>query len=145
MVCGRIYLLVKIADEVSYLRSSNLHSTWKAGIPICLPATFEWYVNPYLVFPPPEDHNVQFVCHIVDRIFHAIQDIAYNKSAIAAEEATIRKCEDELMLLRSIGPDMSGSFSAGKGATAARADYLLTKMKKSQTDLVSARPFSLLA
>lgn len=64
-----------------------------------------------------------------------MQDIAYNKSAIAAEEAAIRKIEEELIQLKTIGLDVGSSYLGGNGATGARASYLLAKMKKSQVTL----------
>ncbi|KAG8884079.1 mitochondrial escape protein 2 [Tulasnella sp. 331] len=70
-----------------------------------------------------------------DRIFNAVQDIAYSKSAIAAEEAAIRKIEEELIQLKTIGLNVGNSILGGSGATASRAGYLLAKMKKSQETL----------
>lgn len=74
-----------------------------------------------------------FACE--DTIFHAVQDIGYSNKAIAAEEATIRKCEEELLTLKTIGLDTGSSFLGGSGATAARANYLLSKMKTAEEKL----------
>lgn len=64
-----------------------------------------------------------------------MQDIEYNNKAIAAEEATIRKCEEELLTLKSIGLTTGSSILGGSGATAYRADYLLAKMAASEQKL----------
>lgn len=43
-------------------------------------------------------------------MFFAVQDISYNLKAIAAEEKTIKDCEQELIVLRSIGLDTGERF-----------------------------------
>lgn len=58
-----------------------------------------------------------------------MQEIATNDRLIAAADATVRACEDELITLRSIGLDAGGSLFHGKGATGQRADTLLKKME----------------
>jgi len=70
-----------------------------------------------------------------DTIFRAVQDISYNNRAIAAEESTIKKCEDELLTLKTIGLDTGRSFFGGNHATATRVAYLLDKMRTSEEKL----------
>ncbi|KAG9016840.1 mitochondrial escape protein 2 [Tulasnella sp. JGI-2019a] len=90
---------------------------------------------PISIRPGKPVYRYVFQRLVNDRIFHAVQDIAYNKSAMAAEESSIRKIEEELTSLKSIGLQLGSSFLGGSGATAARAEYLLAKMKKAQEDL----------
>ncbi|KAG8903451.1 mitochondrial escape protein 2 [Tulasnella sp. 403] len=87
---------------------------------------------PVSIKPGKPVYRYVFQRLVNDRIFHAVQDIAYNNKVIAAEEATIRKCEEELTTLRGIGLDLGSSFLGGSGATGARAGYLLAKMRASQ-------------
>ncbi|KAG9125078.1 mitochondrial escape protein 2 [Ceratobasidium sp. 392] len=68
---------------------------------------------------------------IEDRIFKAVQDINFNEKLIATHVSTIKSCEDELTTLKNIGLDLGSSVLGGKGATAARANYLLEKMMQS--------------
>ncbi|KAG9096084.1 mitochondrial escape protein 2 [Ceratobasidium sp. 370] len=65
---------------------------------------------------------------VEDRVFKAVQDINLNEKLIATSVSTIKTCEDELTMLKSIGLDLGSSVLGGKGATAARANYLLEKM-----------------
>ncbi|KAG8763513.1 mitochondrial escape protein 2 [Ceratobasidium sp. 428] len=68
---------------------------------------------------------------IEDRVFKAVQDINFNEKLIATHVSTIKSCEDELTTLKNIGLDLGSSVLGGKGATAARANYLLEKMMQS--------------
>ncbi|KAH7341824.1 RNA12 protein-domain-containing protein [Rhizoctonia solani] len=65
---------------------------------------------------------------VEDRTFQAVQSINFNEKLIATSVATIKSCEDELTVLRNIGLDLGSSVLSGKGATGARASYLLEKM-----------------
>ncbi|CAE6515824.1 unnamed protein product [Rhizoctonia solani] len=65
---------------------------------------------------------------VQDRIFQAVQTINFNEKLITASVATIKSCEDELAVLKDIGLDLGSSVLSGKGATGARASYLLEKM-----------------
>ena len=67
----------------------------------------------------------------VDRIFQAVQNINLNEKLIATHVSTIKACEDELTVLKNIGLELGSSVLGGKGATAARANYLLEKMMQS--------------
>ncbi|CUA76051.1 Mitochondrial escape protein 2 [Rhizoctonia solani] len=67
--------------------------------------------------------------HLVeDRVFQAVQTINFNEKLIATSVVTIKSCEDELTVLKNIGLDLGSSVLSGKGATGARASYLLEKM-----------------
>jgi hypothetical protein len=57
-----------------------------------------------------------------------VQDINLNEKLIATTVSTIKACEDELTTLKNIGLDLGTSVLGGKGATGARASYLLDKM-----------------
>lgn len=70
--------------------------------------------------------------HTPDPIFHAVQQIALNDSAIASADKSVRQYEEELLTLRTIGMDTGSSFWSGRGATAARAAFLLGKMKAAE-------------
>lgn len=63
-----------------------------------------------------------------DRTFHAVQSINFNEKLVATSVSTIKSCEDELSVLKDIGLDLGTSVLGGKGATGARANYLLEKM-----------------
>ncbi|CAE6424890.1 unnamed protein product [Rhizoctonia solani] len=65
---------------------------------------------------------------VEDRTFQAVQTINFNEKLIATSVATIKSCEDELTTLKNIGLDLGSSVLSGKGATGARASYLLEKM-----------------
>ncbi|KAJ1307477.1 hypothetical protein OPQ81_001576 [Rhizoctonia solani] len=65
---------------------------------------------------------------VEDRVFQAVQTINYNEKLISTSVATIKLCEDELTVLKNIGLDLGSSVLSGKGATGARASYLLEKM-----------------
>ncbi|CAE6435290.1 hypothetical protein ACGC1H_002868 [Rhizoctonia solani] len=65
---------------------------------------------------------------VEDRVFQAVQTINFNEKLIATSVATIKSCEDELTVLKNIGLDLGSSVLTGKGATGARASYLLEKM-----------------
>lgn len=57
-----------------------------------------------------------------------MQNINLNEKLIATSVSTIKACEDELTVLKNIGLELGSSVLGGKGATAARANYLLEKM-----------------
>ncbi|KAG8967252.1 mitochondrial escape protein 2 [Tulasnella sp. 419] len=91
---------------------------------------------PVCIKPGKPVYRFVFSRLVNDPIFHAVQDIAFNNKAIAAEEKTIQQCEDEMLKLKTIGLDTGGSIWSGwSGAAGARAAYLLGKMKASQEKL----------
>ncbi|KAG8984608.1 mitochondrial escape protein 2, partial [Tulasnella sp. 427] len=92
---------------------------------------------PISIKPGKPIYRYVFQRLVNDNIFRAVQDIAYNNKAIAAEEATIKKCEEELLTLKTIGLDVGGSVFGGTGATGSRATYLLGKMRDSQEKIVA--------
>ena len=61
-------------------------------------------------------------------MFQANQDIAFNTKVIAANEAIVKTCEDELRRLNELE---SGSFTGwyGSKAVSTRGKYLLKKMR----------------
>ncbi|KAF8754138.1 RNA12 protein [Rhizoctonia solani] len=65
-----------------------------------------------------------------DDIFRAVQTINFNEKFIATSLSTIKACEDELTVLKEIGLDLGSTILGGKGATGARASYLLDKMSQ---------------
>lgn len=65
---------------------------------------------------------------IVDNVFQATQEIAYNDKLIASSEATIRTCEEELLKLHEIDGDAGRWFGAGAGSVSAREGYLRKKL-----------------
>ncbi|ELU40419.1 exonuclease [Rhizoctonia solani AG-1 IA] len=65
-----------------------------------------------------------------DDIFRAVQTINFNEKSIATSLSTIKACEDELTVLKDIGLDLGSTILGGKGATGARASYLLDKMSQ---------------
>lgn len=69
-----------------------------------------------------------------DPIFQASQDLASNTRLIDSAEATVRACEQELQVLRTIGLD-SGHWWSGATAMAIRAKYLTDKMANAQGTL----------
>ncbi|QRV90114.1 mitochondrial escape protein 2 [Ceratobasidium sp. AG-Ba] len=69
--------------------------------------------------------------HVYQRLVEAVQDINLNEKLIATHVSTIKACEDELTTLKNIGLDLGSSVLGGKGATGARASYLLGKMMQS--------------
>ncbi|KAG8988109.1 mitochondrial escape protein 2, partial [Tulasnella sp. 427] len=91
---------------------------------------------PISIKPGKPIYRYVFQRLVNDNIFRAVQDIAYNNKAIAAEEATIKKCEEELLTLKTIGLDVGSSVFGGTGATGSRATYLLGKMRDSQEKIV---------
>jgi hypothetical protein len=71
----------------------------------------------------------------IDPVFRSVQDIALNEKAIAANESTIRSCEEELLKLEQIRPLDQGILSIG--ATRQRADFLLTKLAEAEKKIES--------
>ncbi|KAF8717811.1 RNA12 protein, partial [Rhizoctonia solani] len=65
-----------------------------------------------------------------DDIFRAVQTINFNEKFITTSLSTIKACEDELTVLKEIGLDLGSTILGGKGATGARASYLLDKMSQ---------------
>jgi hypothetical protein len=69
-----------------------------------------------------------------DPIFQASQDLASNTRLIDSAEATVRTCEQELQVLRTIGLD-TGRWWSGATAMGIRAKYLMDKMANAQGTL----------
>ncbi len=69
-----------------------------------------------------------------DPIFQASQDLASNTRLIDSAEATVRACEQELQVLRTIGLD-TGRWWNGATAMGIRAKYLMNKMANAQGTL----------
>lgn len=92
---------------------------------------------PISIRPGKPVYRYVFQRLVNDNIFRAVQDIGYNNKAIAAEEATIKKCEEELLTLKTIGLEVGNSIWGGTGAAGSRATYLLEKMRASQEKIVA--------
>ena len=69
-----------------------------------------------------------------DPIFQASQDLASNTRLIDSAETTVRACEQELQVLRTIGLD-SDHWWSGATAMGIRAKYLMDKMANAQGTL----------
>jgi FtsZ-binding cell division protein ZapB len=73
---------------------------------------------------------------VLDPIFQAVQDINYNEKAIAKQESTIKKCEEELQVLNEIMTTEPRSWYDGllgrQSATRERAKFLSQKMLKAE-------------
>lgn len=69
-----------------------------------------------------------------DPIFQASQDLASNTRLIDSADATVRACEQELQVLRTIELD-SGHWWSGATAMGIRAKYLMHKMANAQGTL----------
>ncbi|KAI0273842.1 RNA12 protein-domain-containing protein [Gloeopeniophorella convolvens] len=69
-----------------------------------------------------------------DPVFQATQDLAYNTKLVESAEATVKTCEQELQVLRTIGLDAEHWWSSAT-ATGIRARYLMDKMAGAQTTL----------
>jgi hypothetical protein len=69
-----------------------------------------------------------------DPIFQASQDLASNTRLIDSAEATVRACEQELQVLRTIGLD-TGHWWSGATAMGIRTKYLMDKMANAQGTL----------
>jgi hypothetical protein len=67
---------------------------------------------------------------ILDSIFQATQDIAFNEKVIASAESTVKACEQELLALKDIGRE-SEHWWSGNTASSTRSRYLLSKMQAS--------------
>lgn len=61
---------------------------------------------------------------VSDRVFHAVQEIAYNEELISDSETAIKKIESELALLRNLSLD-KGDLAGVKQ----REAYLAGKLK----------------
>src|SRR5579863_8133707 len=70
----------------------------------------------------------------LDTVFRATQDLVFNTKLIESAEGTVRTCEQELQVLRTIGFD-SGHWWSGATSTGIRAKYLLEKMGNAQATL----------
>jgi hypothetical protein len=81
-------------------------------------------------FPATRAHNPANV----DPIFQATQDLATNAKLIEGAEATVRACEQELQVLRTIGLD-SAHWWSGATAKEIRAKYVMQKMGSAQATL----------
>ena len=64
----------------------------------------------------------------IDPIFQASQEIAYNQKVIAANEAVVKACEDELMTLKEVEAGTSHWWGSRR-AVSSRGEYLLRKMR----------------
>jgi len=62
-----------------------------------------------------------------DPIFYALQQINYNEKAISSAESTVRSCEEELIMLKTIGFG-SWRLTGSTSGPAVRGQYLLAKM-----------------
>jgi hypothetical protein len=62
-----------------------------------------------------------------DPVFYALQQINYNEKAISLAESTVRSCEEELMILKTIGFG-SWRLTGSTSGPAVRSQYLLAKM-----------------
>jgi hypothetical protein len=71
--------------------------------------------------------NTQNNIFHTDLVFRASQDIAMNAKMIAAEEATVKACEEELLKLKEI-PNNNWITTS---PTQVRAEYLYRKMMPS--------------
>jgi len=69
-----------------------------------------------------------------DPVFQASQDLASNTRLIDSAETTVRACEQELQVLRTIGLD-TGRWWSGATAMGIRAKYLMDKMANAQGTL----------
>ncbi|KAH9966490.1 RNA12 protein-domain-containing protein [Russula dissimulans] len=69
-----------------------------------------------------------------DPIFRATQDLSFNAKLIEGAEATVRACEQELQVLRTIGFD-TARWWRRTTATGIRAKYLMEKMRNAQATL----------
>jgi len=71
---------------------------------------------------------------LLDPIFRAVQDVAFNAKLIEKAEATVLACEQELQVLRMIGFD-TARWWRRTSATGIRAKYLMEKMANAQARL----------
>jgi len=69
-----------------------------------------------------------------DPVFRATQDLSFNAKLIESAEATVRACEQELQVLRTIGID-TVRWWRRTSATGIRAKYLMEKMRNAQATL----------
>lgn len=67
------------------------------------------------------------IMYLLDPVFQATQDIAFNEKIIASAESTVKACEAELTALKEIDTAPS-HWWGGRTAASGRADYLFQKM-----------------
>jgi len=84
-----------------------------------------------LSFP---SHELMSSTYYLDAVFQATQDLAFNAKLIESAEATVRACEQELQVLRTIGVD-SGHWWSGATVTGIREKYVLERMGSAQATL----------
>ncbi|KAI0256515.1 RNA12 protein-domain-containing protein [Lactifluus subvellereus] len=90
--------------------------------------------RPSMIRPGRPIYHYVFQRLVNDPIFQATQDLATNAKLIESAEATVRACEQELQVLRTIGLD-SGHWWSRATATEIRAKYLMQKMGNAQATL----------
>ncbi|KAG8733505.1 mitochondrial escape protein 2 [Ceratobasidium sp. 423] len=117
---------METAELISIGTIDGLPTTIKPGKPV-YKHVYQRLVQGLTIISDTVDLS-QLGLSYVDRIFQAVQTINFNEKLIATSVATIKSCEDELTALKKIGLDLGSSVLSGKGATGARASYLLEKM-----------------
>lgn len=90
--------------------------------------------RPSAIRPGRPIYRYVFQRLVDDPIFQASQDLASNTRFIDSAEATVRACEQELQVLRTIGLD-TGRWWNGATAMGIRAKYLMDKMANAQGTL----------
>lgn len=94
------------------------------------------YVFERLVSGKPLRLYIAYKPHTVllDPVFQATQDLAFNTKLVEAAETIVKACESELIALRDIASFDQGSWNplAGPSPTKQRATHLLEKMQAAQ-------------
>ena len=69
---------------------------------------------------------------MIDSVFNALQEVNLNEKLLASAEATIRACEEELLILKEMDSFRSSWNPLGSSAIASRVGYLLGQMESAE-------------
>ncbi|KAI9067059.1 hypothetical protein FKP32DRAFT_1664487 [Trametes sanguinea] len=90
--------------------------------------------RPSTIKPGKPVYKYVFEQLVQDATFQATQDIAFNEKVIAAAEATVRACEEELITLKDVDA-ATASWWGSQRVVEMRAHHLLRKMRAAQTKI----------
>ncbi|THH22364.1 hypothetical protein EUX98_g8222 [Antrodiella citrinella] len=90
--------------------------------------------RPSSIRPGKPVYKFVFERLVKDPVFQATQDISYNLKLIAAADATIKACEQELLVLKDVEAGTSGIWGS-RTAVTQRVEYLLKNMRTAGTKI----------
>ncbi|ESK85972.1 hypothetical protein Moror_9473 [Moniliophthora roreri MCA 2997] len=89
--------------------------------------------RPSVVRPGRPVYRWVFERLVSDKIFQAVQEIAYNEAQVSSAESSVKSCEEELLKLKDIGWNPTKWFWSDPPSR--RAEYILSKMMDAERKL----------